>query len=71
MLAPCILWSAYLSGKGRVDVNLKTSLIGFIAALTFNIILIPEYGVIGAATATSVSYFISGVYSYYKFIKAA
>lgn len=69
--APTILWSAYLAGKGRIDINFKASLIGFVAALIFNVLFIPTYGVVGAAAATSVSYFVSGIYAYYQFGKIA
>ncbi len=69
LFAPTILLSAFLAGRNRVDLNLKASAIGFILALVGNCCLIPSYGIIGAACATSISYSFSSIYTYYCFLK--
>lgn len=45
-----------LAGKGRPELNLYTSLVTLTTNIILNVILIPKYGLVGAAFATSVSY---------------
>ncbi len=50
-----------LSAVGKTDLLFKSSFIGVIFNLVLNLILIPIYGVCGAAIATAISYTISEI----------
>ena len=69
LFAPSILWSAYLAGINRIDVNLKASLIGFCVALLGDFLIIREHGILGAAIVTSFSYTITSLTTYIYFNK--
>jgi len=49
--------SAYFSGIGKHYINSISSIVGVIVIILLSILLIPEYGVIGAGVAASLSYF--------------
>ena len=66
-----ILISAYFSGINRIDINFKSTLLGFLFCLILNIVLIPNYGIVGAAISSSVAYAISAFYLYVLFSKEA
>ncbi len=63
------IFSHYFSGTGKPQVNLKTNLIGFIAAIIFAFILIPIWGIVGAGLTASGSYIVSLIYQYFLFKK--
>lgn len=44
------------AATGRVDLNLRLSAISFLAMFVLSLLLVPMFGAIGAATATSVGY---------------
>lgn len=67
MFAPTILLSAYFAGINRVDINFKSSGLGFVICLILNYTLIPTFGIVGAAVASSGSYAISAGYLVYHF----
>ncbi|WP_202079432.1 flippase [Caldalkalibacillus salinus] len=48
-----------LAGKGKPEMNLYTSIFTVICNITLNVILIPIYGLNGAAFSTSASYVLS------------
>ncbi len=50
------LLTADLNGQGHPEFSAIYSFIGFIINLVLNIILIPKYGILGAAISTSISY---------------
>jgi len=54
--------ASYLAGMNKQKVNLLSSLYGLIATIVFDILLIPRYGIIGAAIASSISYLITSFY---------
>lgn len=60
---------AYFAGHNRLKINLVGSTICFFIILLFDILLIPSYGIAGAAMASTIGYGISGLYSTYRFIK--
>lgn len=60
---------AYMAGIGNPKVNTIASSLGFIGTIMFDIILIPQHEIIGAAIASSISYFISTIILIYFFIK--
>ena len=45
-----------ISGRGKPEINLYTSILIVVTNISFNIILIPIYGIHGAAIATTISY---------------
>jgi O-antigen/teichoic acid export membrane protein len=65
-----ILITAKLSASGMVNINLWVSLICFIIVLILDIILIPLYGISGAAIASSIAYAVSTLYVIYKYKNA-
>lgn len=60
---------AYMAGIGMPKINTIASSFGFIGTIAFDLILIPQSGIIGAAIASSISYFISTIILIYFFIK--
>ncbi|MBL4668380.1 MAG: polysaccharide biosynthesis C-terminal domain-containing protein [Flavobacteriales bacterium] len=52
------LFSIMLFSKGKNNVALVANSVGLIATILFDVLLIPKYGIIGAAAATSISYFL-------------
>lgn len=70
IFAPTILMSAYFAGINRVDINLKSTGFGFLGCILFNFLLIPSYGIIGAAIASTISYILSAVYLFVRFSRA-
>ncbi len=63
------VFSHYFSGKGHPEVNLRSNIAGFVVTLIFLFLLIPKYGITGAAITASLSYFTSVVYQYIVFKK--
>jgi len=61
--------ASYFAGIGKIKVNLYCSLIGFLACLILDLILIPEYGTTGAAFASVIAYFASTSFIVLAFIK--
>ena len=55
--------SKFLIAIDRNDIILIRGLIGLISNVLLNFILIPEYGLIGAAWATLISYFLASYFS--------
>ncbi len=55
--------SSYFSGKGTVKINLYSGILGFIVCLVLDLLLIPGYGMNGAAVATICSYIFSTAFS--------
>lgn len=51
----------YVAGIGRPGINSSASLVSFIVNIVANLLLIPGYGIIGAAAASLVSYSLSGL----------
>lgn len=59
----------YFSGIGKNYINTIASSAGFLLTLLFCLLLIPKYGLIGAAAGTSLSYLVTSVYLFIMFIK--
>jgi O-antigen/teichoic acid export membrane protein len=49
--------SSYIFAVGKVKINLLATIVGVIITLILDLILIPAYGIIGAAWATNITYF--------------
>jgi O-antigen/teichoic acid export membrane protein len=47
-----------LFSKGKNNIALIANSVGLVATVVFDVLLIPKYGIIGAAAATSISYFL-------------
>ncbi|MFK5948487.1 MAG: polysaccharide biosynthesis C-terminal domain-containing protein [Methylococcales bacterium] len=60
------MFSTYLASEGKVVYNLYATIIGFIITIVFNIVLVPKYGVIGAAVSSLFTYFGVLGFVYYK-----
>ena len=62
-----ILLAAYYAGKKQLNVNFIGSTICFLIVLFLDLLLIPRYGIIGAATASTVGYSVCGLYFVWRF----
>jgi O-antigen/teichoic acid export membrane protein len=61
------VFSHYFSGMGRPSVNLISNIYGFAVTIVFALLLIPDFGIYGAALTASLSYITSVVYQFYIF----
>ena len=52
------LFSIMLFSKGKNNIALIANSVGLVATILLDILLIPKYGIMGAAVATSISYFL-------------
>ncbi len=68
-LAITTIYSAYFSGKGKPEVNLRSNLIGIVFTAIFAISLIPVWGYVGAAITAFISFTASSCYQYIIFRK--
>jgi O-antigen/teichoic acid export membrane protein len=53
--------ASYFVGIDKIHINTISSVVGFLVNIIMNILLIPRFGIIGAAIATSISYSIGGI----------
>jgi O-antigen/teichoic acid export membrane protein len=53
--------AAYIAGMGRPQTNMLVSLVGALITITGDLLLIPRYGIAGAALVSSVSYLLSAL----------
>lgn len=53
--------SRYIVGQGRPGVGTLVLLTGLAANIVFNLVLIPRYGILGAAAASSISYGVTAL----------
>ncbi len=63
-----ILLASKFSADGNVIYNLKISIICFVIVLVFNMLLIPKYGIVGAAIASTIAYTFSSIFAIFKFV---
>lgn len=59
--------TAYFSGKNKVSVNLKGSMIAIVFIVGGDAILIPKYGIAAAAAVSSFGYIVYHIYVLYTF----
>lgn len=57
-----ILLAAYYAGKKQLHVNFIGSTMCFLIVLFLDLVLIPRYGINGAAIASTIAYSVSGLY---------
>jgi hypothetical protein len=60
MVIPKLL-AADLTGRGKPQYAMITSIISFVLNFLLNVLLIPAYGIVGAAIASSISYIITAI----------
>ena len=61
--------SNYLAAINRPELNAKNATMGLVVNLIGNVILIPKYGIVGAAIATSISYASICVLCYRDYVR--
>jgi len=66
-LAISTVFTHYFSGNGMNKINTFASGIGFVFTMIFCIVLIPRFGIKGAACSASISYVSSLIYLYVMF----
>jgi O-antigen/teichoic acid export membrane protein len=69
MFAVTTVLAGYISGIGMPHLNLHASMTGLIATITLDFLLIPRFGIMGAATASSISYSITTAYMLWLFAR--
>lgn len=57
----CVVQAGVLAGMNRQKVNLGASVAGLVVTVVLDILLIPPYGIAGAAVASSASYLVTTV----------
>lgn len=61
----CMINNTYLDALGRTDINFYGRFISCCTALGLNLILIPRYNILGAAWATTLSFIMNLIISYF------
>jgi O-antigen/teichoic acid export membrane protein len=61
----------YVAGQGRPGINAVRGCLALVVNIAANLALIPVYGVIGAAVATTISYSLSAFAGYVAFVHVA
>ena len=59
------LFSIMLFSKGKSKIALIANTLGLISTIVFDLLLIPKYGIEGAALATTISYFVLFSFLFY------
>jgi O-antigen/teichoic acid export membrane protein len=67
LLSINILLAAYYAGKKQLHINLIGSTMCFLIVLFLDLLLIPRYGINGAAIASTVAYSVCGIYFIWRF----
>jgi len=55
----CVIQAAALAALDRQRINLTASVVGLVATVALDLLLIPRYGIAGAALASSISYLLT------------
>lgn len=55
----CVVLASALAGVDRQEVNLSASLAGLIVTVVLDVLLIPRWGIMGAAAASALSYLVT------------
>jgi O-antigen/teichoic acid export membrane protein len=61
----------YIAGQGRPGINAVRGCAALAVNIAANLALIPVYGIIGAAVATTISYSMSAIAGYVAFVRIA
>lgn len=62
-----IILSGYFLGVGMPNITFRASFIGLFMTIVLDILLIKDYGIEGAAVASSISYLVSSIYLIIRF----
>ena len=68
--SPTACLNSFFKASGRPEELYKTSIYSVLLNIVLCFILIPIYGILGAAIASSISYFLYGIIMIFKFINA-
>lgn len=68
-IAVLVLLSAYFSGKGKVNINVKGAILALIVVIIGDILFIPKYGIYAAAIVSAVGYLVNLTYAMWHFFK--
>lgn len=68
-IAVLVLLSAYFSGKGKVNINVKGAILALIVVIIGDILFIPKYGIYAAAVVSAVGYLVNLFYAMWHFFK--
>jgi O-antigen/teichoic acid export membrane protein len=68
-LSASMILSQYFSGIGRIEMNTAGSGLGVVVTVILGLMLIPTFGVEGAAVVNSISYLVSLIFLIYHFNK--
>jgi O-antigen/teichoic acid export membrane protein len=68
-IAVLTLLSAYFSGKGKVRVNVEGAALALVIVVAGDMLLIPHYGIIGAALVSTLGYLANTLYALWHFYK--
>lgn len=68
-LSTVITLAAYLAGIGRPQLNLLVAVVALVVTVVFDLVLIPRYGILGAAWASTLSYLTTTVLTARIFMK--
>jgi O-antigen/teichoic acid export membrane protein len=61
------MYSHYFAGIGKMHISSMGSVVGFAVTLVLGFLLVPRYGVYGAAFTASCSYLATAVYLLFRF----
>lgn len=68
-IAILTMLSAYFSGKGKVRINVEGATLALVIVVAGDIVLIPHYGIIGAAIVSTIGYLANTLYALWHFYK--
>lgn len=68
-LSAYTILASYFSGTGRHNISSQASVTGLIVTIVFCLLLIPEWGVMGAAWAMNASHLTNCTFLFYRFNK--
>ena len=60
----------YFTGKGNPELVLKISIVPLFLQIGMSVILMPSFGILGAALATSLTYLLTGIITMMVFVKS-
>lgn len=70
LISGALCLSAWFAGSGKARINLQGSLIGLALTLLAGFVLIPFYGIYGAAWASVISYSGTALFYYFMFYRS-
>ncbi len=65
----CVVHASALAALNLPQANLKASCVGLVATVVLDLVLIPRFGILGAATASSLSYLVTSAVVLWTFAR--